>query len=86
MESRFLGDTKLVVLDRVWAIIRDFNEFPSWHSDVCDSSIEDGRPSDAVGRVRSLYLKSGGYFRERLLTCRTASTSSPIQYWSRRCR
>jgi hypothetical protein len=54
-------------IDRVWAVIRDFNKFPSWHPGVCDSSIEDGRPSDAIGCVRSLYLKSGGHFRERLL-------------------
>ncbi len=55
-------------IDRVWAVIRDFNKFPSWHPEVCDSSIEGSRPSDAVGCVRSLYLKRGGHFRERLLT------------------
>jgi hypothetical protein len=54
-------------IDRVWATIRDFNKFPSWHPAVCDSSIEENRPSDAVGCVRSLYLKSGRHFRERLL-------------------
>jgi hypothetical protein len=55
-------------IDRVWAIIRDFNGLPSWHPAFCDSSIEDGRPSDAVGCVRSFHLKSGGHLRERLLT------------------
>jgi Polyketide cyclase / dehydrase and lipid transport len=55
-------------IDRVWSTIRDFNEFPSWHPEFCDCSIEGSRPSDAVGCVRSLYLKSGGHFRERLLT------------------
>jgi hypothetical protein len=55
-------------IDRVWARIRDFNKFPSWHPAVCNSSIEENRASDAVGCVRSLYLKSGGHFRERLLT------------------
>jgi hypothetical protein len=55
-------------IDRVWSIIRDFNAFPSWHSAVCDSSIEGNRPSDAVGCIRSLYLKSGGHFREQLLS------------------
>jgi Polyketide cyclase / dehydrase and lipid transport len=39
-----------------------------WHPEVSDSSIEGSAPSDAVGCARSLYLKSGGRFRERLLT------------------
>jgi hypothetical protein len=55
-------------IDRVWSIIRDFNAFPSWHPEVCDSSIEDDGPSDAIGCIRSLYLKSGGHFREQLLS------------------
>ena len=54
-------------IERVWSIIRGFNDFPSWHPEVYDSSIEDNRLSDAVGCVRSLYLKGGGHFRERLL-------------------
>ena len=54
-------------IERVWSVIRNFNDFPSWHPEVYDSSIEDNRPSDAVGCVRSLYLKGGGHFRERLL-------------------
>lgn len=54
-------------IERVWSIIRDFNDFPSWHPEVYDSSIEDNRLSDAGGCVRSLYLKGGGHFRERLL-------------------
>ena len=54
-------------IERVWLTIRDFNDFPSWHPEVHDSSVEDHRPSDAVGCVRSLYLKGGGHFRERLL-------------------
>ncbi|HEX3444613.1 MAG TPA: SRPBCC family protein [Chthoniobacterales bacterium] len=40
-------------IERVWSIIRDFNDFPSWHPEVYDSSIEDNRLSDAVGCVRS---------------------------------
>jgi NADPH:quinone reductase len=54
-------------MERVWSIMRDFNDFPSWHPEVYGSSIEDNRPSDAVGCVRSLYLKGGGHFREQLL-------------------
>jgi polyketide cyclase/dehydrase/lipid transport protein len=64
----FYGSIIPSSIDRVWAVIRDFNKFPSWYPEVCDSSIEGSRPSDAVGCVRSLYLKRGGHFRERLLT------------------
>ena len=54
-------------IDRIWAIIRDFKELPSWNPSFSDCSIEEGRPGDAVGSVMSLHLKSGGHLRERLL-------------------
>ena len=54
-------------IDRIWAIIRDFKELPAWNPSLCDSSIEENRPREAIGCVRSFYLKSGGHFRERLL-------------------
>ena len=67
MESRFLGDTKLVVLDRVWAIIRDFNEFPSWHSEVATALLKTA--AERCGRLRAQFVpEERGYFRERLLT------------------
>jgi hypothetical protein len=54
-------------IDRIWAIIRDFKELPSWNPSFSDCSIEEGRPGDAVGSVMSLHLKNGGHLRERLL-------------------
>jgi hypothetical protein len=65
-------------IDRVWAPIRDFNKFPCWHPAVCDSS-EENRPSDAVGCVRSLYLKSGGHFRFALPVRFASQASHPFQ-------
>ncbi|MEZ5865665.1 MAG: SRPBCC family protein [Geminicoccaceae bacterium] len=59
------------VIDRpageVWAVIRDFNGLPDWNPGVTRSMIEDGRPADQVGCVRSFYLADGAHLRERLL-------------------
>lgn len=51
----------------VWAVIRDFNGLPGWNPAVTRSEIEDGRPADQVGCVRSIHLVDGGHLRERLL-------------------
>lgn len=53
--------------DAVWAHVRDFNGLPGWHPAIASSEIEDGRPSDSVGCVRSFRLQDGGHIRERLL-------------------
>lgn len=59
------------VIDRpateVWAVIRDFNGLPDWNPAVTRSAIEDGRPADQVGCVRSFHLADGAHLRERLL-------------------
>ncbi len=59
------------VIDRpageVWAVIRDFNGLPDWNPGVTRSAIEDGRPADQVGCVRSFHLADGAHLRERLL-------------------
>jgi hypothetical protein len=54
--------------DQVWAVVRDFNDLPSWHPLVDRSSIEGGRPSDAVGCIRSCHLRDGRRIREQLLS------------------
>jgi hypothetical protein len=51
----------------VWAVIRDFNALPKWHPGIAESAIENGRPADAVGCIRSFKLKDGAHLRERLL-------------------
>ena len=54
-------------VDRVWATLRDFNGHDQWHPAVAESHIEDTRPSDMVGAVRSFRLQDGAELRERLL-------------------
>ena len=55
-------------VDRVWAVLRDFNGHDRWHPAVATSAIERGAPSDKVGCVRRFRLKDGAELREQLLT------------------
>src|SRR5262245_30176365 len=54
-------------IDRVWAILRDFNSHSAWHPVVAESAIENDEPSDQVGCVRNFTLKDGNHIREQLL-------------------
>src|SRR3954469_14610980 len=55
-------------IERVWAVLRDFNSHDQWHSAVDASRIEGNERSDQVGCVRSFTLKDGNRIREQLLT------------------
>jgi NADPH:quinone reductase len=55
-------------IERVWAILRDFNSHTAWHPVVAESQIERGEPSDQVGCVRNFTLRDGNQIREQLLT------------------
>ena len=55
-------------IERVWAVIRDFNSHDQWHEAVDVSHIERGERSDQVGCVRSFTLRDGNRIREQLLT------------------
>jgi NADPH2:quinone reductase len=55
-------------IERVWAVLRDFNSHDRWHAVVDASRIERGERSDRVGCVRSFTLKDGNRIREQLLT------------------
>ena len=55
-------------IDRVWAVLRDFNSHDRWHDVVAESRIEGDERSDQVGCVRSFTLKDGNRIREQLLT------------------
>lgn len=55
-------------IERVWAVLRDFNSHDQWHPAIEASHIEGGERSDQVGCVRSFTLKDGNHIREQLLT------------------
>src|SRR6267154_4096051 len=54
-------------IERVWAIVRDFNSHEAWHPAIARSHIEQGEPSDRVGCVRNFTLRDGNHIREQLL-------------------
>src|SRR6266851_2545829 len=54
-------------IERVWAVLRDFNSHTAWHPVVAESEIEGGEPSDQIGCVRRFTLRDGGRIREQLL-------------------
>src|SRR5262245_3796118 len=54
-------------IERVWAVLRDFNSHTAWHPVVAESEIEGGEPSDQVGCVRRFTLRDGHRIREQLL-------------------
>lgn len=55
-------------VDRLWAVLRDFNGHDRYHPIVAASAIERGHPSDKVGCVRRFTLRDGSELREQLLT------------------
>jgi NADPH:quinone reductase len=55
-------------IERVWAVLRDFNSHDQWHDVVDQSRIEAQERSDQVGCIRSFTLKDGNRIREQLLT------------------
>jgi len=50
----------------VWAVIRDFNNYPVWVDGAGESAIEAGRSGDSVGAVRNVLYK-GVARRQKLL-------------------
>ena len=62
----YISDVINAPIERVWGIMRDYNDMPSYHPGIKGSIIEGGLPSDQVGCIRRLTL-DGGFVRERLL-------------------
>ena len=54
-------------IERVWAVLRDFNSHGAWHPAVGESVIEGDEPADRAGCVRNFFLKDGNHIREQLL-------------------
>jgi NADPH:quinone reductase-like Zn-dependent oxidoreductase len=54
-------------IDRVWAVLRDFNSHDQWHPAVARSRMENDLGGDVVGGVRRFSLSDGTERREQLL-------------------
>jgi hypothetical protein len=62
--------------NKVWRLVRNFNDLPGWHLAIASSEIEDGLPPDRIGCVRRFRLSSdGGLLREQLLSLADDSRS-----------
>ena len=53
-------------IDRVWELVRDFNNYPRYIDGVLESVIEDGKRGDEVGAVRKFNYQ-GSWIRQRLV-------------------
>jgi hypothetical protein len=62
----YISDVINAPIEKVWSVMRDYNDMPSYHPGISKSIIEGGGPSDRVGCVRRLTL-GDGFVRERLL-------------------
>lgn len=63
----YVSDVIDAPIEKVWSVMRDFNDMPSYHPAIRQSIIEGEGPSDRVGCVRRLTLVEG-FVRERLLS------------------
>jgi hypothetical protein len=63
----------------IWEIIRDFNNYPVWVGGAGESRIEDGKPGDTVGAVRSV-LYRGRHIRQRLLALSDAECTQTYEF------
>jgi Polyketide cyclase / dehydrase and lipid transport len=52
-------------VERVWSLIRDFNNYPAYIDGVIESMIEDNKRGDEVGAVRR-FNYGGNWVRQRL--------------------
>lgn len=50
----------------IWTLVRDFDNYPRYIEGVAESRIEDGKPGDAVGAVRSFRM-GNDWVRQRLV-------------------
>jgi len=62
----YISDVINAPIEKVWAVMRDYNDMPSYHPGIKKSEIEGDHPSDQVGCVRRLTLGEG-FVREVLL-------------------
>jgi len=62
----YISDVIDAPIEKVWGVMRNYNDMPSYHPGIKKSVIEGDRSSDQVGCVRRLTLAEG-FVREVLL-------------------
>lgn len=62
----YVSDVIDAPIEKVWGVMRDYNDMPSYHPGIKASIVEDGKPVDQVGCIRRLTLGEG-FVREVLL-------------------
>jgi hypothetical protein len=67
--------------DAVWAVIRDFNNYPVWVDGAGESEIEAGKSGDSVGAVRNVLYQGVGR-RQKLLALSDAERSQTYGFVS----
>src|SRR5882724_13232487 len=64
---------------KVWEIVRDFNNYPVWVGGAGESAIEDGKSGDTVGCVRNV-LYQERRIRQRLLAQSDVERSQTYEF------
>lgn len=67
--------------EAVWALIRDFNNYPLWVDGAGESEIEAGKSGDSVGAVRNV-LYRGLRRRQRLVALSDIDRSQTYEFVS----
>ena len=67
--------------ETVWALIRDFNNYPLWVDGAGESEIEAGKSGESVGAVRNV-LYRGTRRRQRLVALSDAERSQTYEFVS----
>jgi hypothetical protein len=64
---------------KVWEIVRDFNNYPVWVGGAGESAIEDGKSGETVGAVRNV-LYQERRIRQRLLAQSDVERSQTYEF------
>ena len=54
-------------IDKVWEVVRGFQNLVNWHPAIAKIEIENGLDPNTIGCIRNFYLQDGENIRETLL-------------------
>ena len=81
----YISDVIDAPIEKVWEVMRDYNDMPSYHPGIKKSVIENNLPSDQVGCVRRLTLEDG-LFAKSCCASMTGTMYSPTRSSRALCR